>query len=298
MSPNKNESPQLRPFFFETTPIHETPSRKYNTYYKFIHSNGLAKLPRTYLTTTITSGGYSVLTEQVKEKPNSDGNYNFFNIVLENGEFTIKTPFPARLSYPEVLQKNIKLAEAYRQDLLKSRKVSAEKSLLIFPPDLGKVPDWTQFDYNLFWLNIISGIRPKDAKKIEEYFINSSFDYATYNNKNLSSEIRKRAYIEFVQDYLRYINQNGCKVDPISEFIQLVDPKGSLGSFVEEFLAKSLGVPISRVVINNMEAFSGKDAARELIRQQVEIPAARIDNIHEDPVTLVRQPSFFDKSKK
>lgn len=205
----------------------------------------------------------------------------------------VKTPLPKSLSFTEILNGNVGLAEAFRVGLLDSGKVSTEKSLLIFPPDLGKVPGWTQFDFNLFWLNIISGINPNDGKEIELAFRNSNFDFETYNNGKLPNEIRKKVYLKFVQNYLQLIQENKYQIDPISEFIQLVDPKGSLGGFVEEFLAKSLGVKISRVIINNMKTFSGKDAARTLIGQGVDIPAARLSLKQEDPVLLVSQPQLM-----
>ncbi len=293
MSLSRYEIPQLQPFFTERTPISETPSEKYAAYYKLIHSNGLAKLPRTYFTTTITSGGFNVFAEQTKPESNGKGNFDFFNIVVAPGEMKTRTPLPKSLNFSEILNGNVKLAENFRLALLNSGKVSTEKNLLIFPPDLGKVPGWTQFDFNLFWLNIISGINPEDAVKIESAFRNSNFDFETYNNGKLPNEVRRPVYLEFVRSYLQMIDQEGFHVDPISEFIQLVDPKGSLGGFVEEFLAKSLGVNISRVVINNMKAFSGEDGARALIKQGVDLPAARLSLKKEDSVLLVSQQQLM-----
>lgn len=118
----------------------------------------------------------------------------------------------------------------------------------------------------------------------------------TYNNGKLPNEVRKNVYLEFVQTYLQLIKVNNYKVDPIANFIQLVDPKGSLGGFIEEFLAKSLDVPISRVVINNMKVFSEKDRAKTLIMQEVEIPAARLSNNDNEPVLLVTQPLLNNNS--
>lgn len=289
MSAVKTETPQLQPFFTERTPVRETPSEKYTAYYELIHSNGMSKLPRTYFTTTITSGGFNIFAEQKKSESNGNRNLDFFGIVPVGGGTSVKTPLPKSLGFTEILNKNVGLAESFRVGLLNSGKVSTEKSLLIFPPDLGKVPGWTQFDFNLFWLNIISGINPNDCKEIELAFRNSNFDFETYNNGKLPNETRKKVYLEFVKNYLQLIQENKYQIDPISEFIQLVDPKGSLGGFVEEFLAKSLGVKISRVMINNMKTFSGQDAARTLIRQGVDIPAARLSLKQEDPVLLISQ---------
>ncbi len=296
MSAARYETQQLQPFFKERTPIAETPSDKYVAYYQLIHSNGLAKLPRTYFTTTITSGGFNIFAEQTTLKPNGNGNTNFFSIVTDPGTMKKRTPLPASLSFPQILTENVGLAEAFRTGLLDSGKVSTEKSLLIFPPDLGKVPGWTQFDFNLFWFDVISGLNPKDAREIELFFRKSKFDFATYNDSKLPNEIRKRVYLEFAQSFLQMIEQNRYHTDPISEFIQLVDPKGSLGGFVEEFIAKSLGVHMSWAMINNMKTFSGEGAARTLIRQGgVNIPAARLGAKHDDPVLLVSQQSFLDK---
>lgn len=295
MSAARYEANKLRPFFEVRTHISETPSDKYTAYYQLIHSNGLAKLPRTYFTTTITSGGFNIFAEQKMAAPNGNGNINFFSIVVEPGTMKMRTPLPASLSFPEILKENVELAEAFRIGLLDSGRVSTDKSLLIFPPDLGKVPGWTQFDYNLFWLDVISGLNPKDAREIESAFRESKFDFKTYNDSKLPNEIRKRVYLEFVQIFLQMIEQKGYHIDPISEFIQLVDPKGSLGGFVEEFLAKSLGVHISWAMINNMKTFSGEGAARTLIKQGVDIPAARLGDKHDDPVLLVSQRSLFDK---
>lgn len=104
-------------------------------------------------------------------------------------------------------------------------------------------------------------------------------------------------YLKFVQRYLQLIKQKRIKVNPISEFIQLVDPKGSLGGFVEEFLAKSLGVHISRVVINNMRNFTGEEAARDLIKQGIEIPIANISSNKDEPLLLISQPLLFDPTR-
>lgn len=169
MSAIRNELPQLQPFFKERTPIKETPSEKYKAYHKFIHSNGFAKLPRIYFTTTITSGGFNVFAEKEKPKSDGDSNPNFLSLVTRDGLIK-KTSLPTTLSFSEILDGNTKLAEAFRIALLDSGRVSTEKNLLIFPPDLGKVPGWTQFDFNLFWLNIISGVHPDDANKIEVAF--------------------------------------------------------------------------------------------------------------------------------
>jgi hypothetical protein len=151
MGLSRHETQQLRPFFKERTPVSETPSEKYAAYYEFIRSNGLAKLPRTYFTTTITSGGFNVFVPiQSEEKSNGVNNLDFFDLVTSNGKFRTRTPYARPLTYKEVLSGNTSLAEAYRLDLLNSGKVSTKKNLLIFPPDLGKVPEWTQFDFNLF----------------------------------------------------------------------------------------------------------------------------------------------------
>lgn len=293
MSAVKYEVQQLQPFFIESTPIRETPSKKYAAYHTHVHSNGLASLPRTYFTTTITSGGYNVFADHTQPKLDVSGSLNFLSIVKDVGAFPVRTPFPGIISYPEVLAGNTKLAEAFRVGLLDSGKVSTENSLLIFPPDLGKVPGWTQFDYNLFWLDVISGLDPKDAGEIESAFKSSRFDFNTYNNGKLPNEVKKPIYLEFVQSFLQMIDQKGFRVDPISEFVQLVDPKGSLGGFVEEFLAKSLGVHISRAVINNLKSFSRKNSARALIRQGIEIPAASLSDNQEDTVSLISQPELI-----
>lgn len=94
MSSARHETQQLRPFFEKRTPVPETPSEKYAAYYKFIHSNGLDKLPRTYFTTTITSGGFNVFAPiQSEEKSNGVKNLNFFDSVTSNGKFRTRTPY-------------------------------------------------------------------------------------------------------------------------------------------------------------------------------------------------------------
>lgn len=166
--------------------------------------------------------------------------------------------------------------------LLQSGRVSTDEHLLIFPPDLGKVPDWKQLDYNFFWFNIIAGLSPQLAKKVEEK-LRPQIDAQRYNDHALPSEERMRSYHSFVRGFLELIFENRSDIQPVSRLIQLLDPKSSLGCIIEELLARGLGIPVSNVVINNMEKFPDKDKLRKLIRLGVDIPAARLSTNLADP---------------
>lgn len=247
------ERQQLEPFFAETTRVKETPRAKYRSFYSLIHSNGMINLPRVYLPTTLTSGGYKKLEPDL-------------GVAME---------------------KNIELAKTFRKMLLMSNRVSTEDHLLIFPPDLGKVPGWTQLDYNFFWFDIIAGLKPEDAERLE-YELRSQINVEKYNDHALSPEDRKPSYLKFVQGFYELIQQNQLEKDPVSRMIQFVDPKG-LGCHIEELLARALKIPVSQVVINNMDNFPGNDELRNLIRQGVDIPAARLSADQNEPLLLVTQ---------
>lgn len=248
------EQKQLEPFFLETTKVVEGPSAKYRSFHTLIHSNGMANLPRVYLPTTLTSGGYKKIEPDLSV----------------------------------AMGKNVELAKTFREMLLMSKRVSMEDHLLIFPPDLGKVPSWAQLDYNFFWFNIISGLKPEDAEKVE-LELRPQINEKEYNDHGLSSEERKHSYLKFVQGFLKIIQQNQFEIDPVSRLIQFVDPKSSLGCFIEELLARGLGIPVSQVVINNMDSFPKRDELSRLIRQGVDIQAARLSSNKDEPLLLVTQ---------
>jgi hypothetical protein len=254
MSAGRLENLQLEPFFEATTKEEESPSSKYKTFRSLIYSNGMASLPRIFLSTTLTSGGY--------KKIESD-----LGVAME---------------------KNIQLSLTFREMLLTSGRVSTEEHLLIFPPNLGKVPGWTQLDYNFFWLDIITGLKPEDAEKLETE-LRPQINEKEYNNHALSSEIRKHSYLKFIQGFYRLIKENQFEIDPVSMLIQLVDPKSSLGCYVEELLARSLNIPVSQVVINNIALFPKHEELSNLIRLGVDIPAARLSINPDDPLLLVTQ---------
>jgi len=95
--------------------------------------------------------------------------------------------------------------------------------------------------------------------------------------------------LKFVQGFLRIIQQNQFEIDPVSRLIQFVDPKSSLGCYIEELLARGLSIPVSQVVINNMDSFPKRDELSSLIRQGVDIPAARLSQDQNEPLLLVTQ---------
>lgn len=245
---------QLQPFFRETTSVKEAPWAKYSAFHKLINTNGMSALPRVYLPTTITSGGFKA------------------------GEANIGV----------VIDKNVALALTFKEMLLQSGRISTDNHLLIFPPDLGKVPGWSQLDFNFFWFDIIAGLKPDNAKLIE-LALRPNIDHQKYNDHTLSPAERMSSYKDFVRGFLALIFQNKLEIEPVSRLIQLLDPKSSLGCIVEESFARGLKIPVANVVINNMSAFPERDKLRELIRRGVDIPASRLSTNPDEPLLLVTQ---------
>ena len=198
--------------------------------------NWVAKQPRTYykktyLTTAMTSGGY------------------------------IKTK--ALCSPSEAFGKNCTLANAMVLQLLHDRELNRE-DMLIFPPDVGKLPKWGQIQYNMFWYFVISGVSGENARRMEGYVS----PHEGMENRESPIEERRRYYFEF----LKQLIESTETTHPVNEIVQLFDPS-SLGSHFEQNIARSLKIPVKRTAVNEAKTLeNGCQDLYALRREGIEVP--------------------------
>lgn len=126
-----------------------------------------------YLSTTITSGGYSRF----------EG-----------------------LSKGEAISRNSALARQLADSGLIDRGVAPDTLLL--PSELGKVEGWSQADYLSFWLYVIRAVHPDQAYRLEtEWLHPEDREYSDLAGRMESAETyeeRQAGYIDFVQRYVAY----------------------------------------------------------------------------------------------
>lgn len=212
--------------------------------------NWVDKLPRTYckktyLTTAMTSGGY------------------------------IRTG--ALCSPSEAFGKNCTLAEAMVSQLLRDRELSSE-DMLIFPPDVGKLPKWGQIEYNMFWYFVISGVTGDNARRIENY----ASPHKGMENRESPIEERRGYYAKFLDQLIEATEATY----PVDGIVQLLDPS-SLGSYFEQNIAMKWGIPVKRTAVNNAKTLeNGCQDLYSLRNEGIEIPFVNMPDLNSVLVIL------------
>lgn len=171
------------------------------------------------------------------------------------------------LDVGQVVQQNNTFGEHVRDMLQETAGFDA--SLLLVPSELGKVNEWSQADYLMFWFHTLAGIRPDAAHDIEKQMmareVYSPGRYApTRMNKSQGDE-RGAAYREFTEVYvgeLMRVVRSQSTLYNMRAVLGLLDPARSLGATAERVFAHTVGIPYYGV-------FSAEALLKESLQQQV-----------------------------
>lgn len=209
-----------------------TPASAYQDYY-----NSLRRLdidPAVYVSMAITSGGFAR---------------------------------DESLGIGEVIQRNNVFGERIRgmlQDV-----AGLDPSLLLVPSELGKVHEWSQADYLMFWFHTLAGVRPEVATEIEKQMMDrrvySPGKYASVPMNTSEGDKRYRAYSEFTEAYVKELARAVSPRETLYNMravLGMLDTERSLGATAERVFAGAVGIPYYGV-------FSAEALLEESLLQQV-----------------------------
>jgi hypothetical protein len=213
---NKKESP-YREIFEQLESYPYSSIDAYTLYYDWAETNGID--PCVYLSSAITSGGLA-----------RDPNIPFGEMMDTH------TEFGDRMAYAIAAQKS----DYYitREDI-------------VAPADLGKVSEWGQADYLLFWAHVITGLDPREAEMIDEYVQQKGITKLRgFSDKTLSREQKWQDYSALVETYVDAMEifnsgkgENGMeRPRNIQTVVPILDPAESLGVNAERYLCHLLGL--------------------------------------------------------
>jgi hypothetical protein len=173
-------------------------------------------LPRIYVSTAITSGGY----------------------------FRDKS-----LSGRDVIAHNNRSATLLMTALIDSDAPQIAADDVMLPTELGKVPDWADSHYLLFYFSWLSGLSFAGTQWLEQEIADPTHDsiLATANNRALTNEERWPSYKTFVEIALTKIElaearPDGKRGEGSEIMLQLIDVEFSLGCQAEQMYADARGL--------------------------------------------------------
>jgi len=172
--------------------------------------------PVGYLSNALTSGGY-------RRNKDLDRGVSFWN--------------------------NVELSDAIRSVLYKEELINSNE-LIFNPADTADFKNWTQFEYNLFFVLCVLGPENiEDVRNIINY-VESKLDKTGFLNHDLPREVRALSYKQMLELIIEFILNNNVKINPVKEMYQLLDNDMSLGSELEAEAAKRFGAKVYRVKVN------------------------------------------------
>jgi hypothetical protein len=212
---NSKESP-YRAIFHELESKSYTTIDAYRSFYTWTETNDID--PCVYLSSAITSGGLA-----------RDPNVSFAEMM------EVHTDFGDRMAHVIASQES----DSYitRQDI-------------IAPADLGKVPEWGQADYLLFWMHVITGLDPREASEIDaDIRQNRMTEKPGFFDKSLPREQRLDDYLALAEGYAEAVGKLDCGKGKygrnlprnIQTLVPILDPEESLGVQSELHLCRLLG---------------------------------------------------------
>lgn len=128
--------------------------------------------------------------------------------------------------------------------LIDSEAPQIAKGNVMLPTELGKVPDWADSDYLLFYFSWLSGLSYAGAQWLETEFADPTYAsiLAIANNRALTNEERWPSYKAFVEIALTKIElaearSDGKRAEGSEIMLQLIDVEFSLGCQAEQLYA-------------------------------------------------------------
>jgi len=122
---------------------------------------------------------------------------------------------------------------------------------LTVPNRIGTRADWSDLEYNLYWLLHIAGISWQGAldftRQIESV---NELRPAVFNNRKDDMEKRVTRYAELVSQFQDFLRHGNPRLNPVSKLVVLPDHELSLGCRFEVAIAKTLGIPIEELKID------------------------------------------------
>lgn len=167
-----------------------------------------------YLSTTITSGGYSRF-EDISKGEAIKGNETLARQLIDTGLIERGVP----------------------------------QDILLLPSELGKVEGWSQADYLSFWLYVIRAIHPDQAYDLEGRWLspeNSTYKSIAQRMESADTyEERQAGYIDFVSRYFEYkdTTEGGELLKPYWQppaVLPVVDNNYSLGCKAEWYFGETV----------------------------------------------------------
>lgn len=192
--------------------------------------------PTIYLSMAITSGGYS-----------RDSTLTIGEVINKNSEFGSLAAEALILQFPVF-----------------------DKTDVVVPSELGKVANWSQADYLLWWSHVITGVDVDSAAEIEASMKESGVLNARgFVDASLDKDSRWKDYAAFALRYAKELRVVAAK-RPATDKLQpnnvqaaifILDKELSLGARAEALLCKLIGIPPqfqlldTRVIDEASEAF-------------------------------------------
>lgn len=173
-------------------------------------------IPRIYVSTAITSGGY----------------------------FRDKS-----LSGRDVVTRNNRSATMLMTALIDAEAPHIAANDVMLPTELGPVPGWADSHYLLFYFSWLSGLSPSGAEWLETEMAEPVYApiLGTANDRKRTNEERWPSYRAFVEVALAKValaeaREDGKRADGSEILLQLVDVEFSLGCRSEQMYADARGL--------------------------------------------------------
>lgn len=167
-----------------------------------------------------------------REAMNLDAPDFYFSTTITTGGF-LRDP---EISFEDGMKLNHQLARGLADGVIKQFGLDPRK--VVLPSDLGKVSNWSQSDFLLYWIHIIYGSQEKTASSLDKHFETNYYQNinSIMSDKNLSTELRRQAYREMIKHIESIIldgeNTPGIYNRPL--IVPLVDDDFSLGCYGEK----------------------------------------------------------------